>query len=139
MLAHRLLGHDQRSGYSGVGPTLGHEGQYLTLAGGEPVHGVVPLTAEEAKRLVQSLKLRVLVPTEPIREFKGSCTDTPPFDSGYVQMFRTSALRPPELKLRSGAAFDYLYLFHHPASATACIQVLYTPEGVKLPEASMVR
>ncbi len=100
---------------------------------------VVPLTAEESKRLVQALKLRVLVPTEPIREFKGGCTDTPPFDSGYVQMFRTSTLRPPELKLRSGGAFDYLYLFAHPASATACIQVLYTPEGVKIPESSMVR
>ncbi len=100
---------------------------------------VVPLTAEQAKTVVRDLKLRVLVPTEPIREFKGGCTDTPPFDTGYVQMFRTSAMRPPELRLRDGGGFDYLYLFHHPASATACIQVLYTPEGVKLPEHSMVR
>lgn len=100
---------------------------------------VVPLSAEETKRVVQGLKLRVLAPTEPIREFKGGCTDTPPFDNEFVRMFRSSAMRPPELKLRGGGGFDYLYLFHHPTSAKACIQVLYTPEGVKLPESSMVR
>lgn len=100
---------------------------------------IVPLTTEQAKAVVQGLKLRVLVPTEPIREFKGGCTDTPPFDTGFVQMYRTSAMRPPELKLRDGGGFDYLYLFHHPTSATACIQVLYTPEGVKLPEHTLVR
>ena len=41
--------------------------------------------------------------------------------------------------LNSGACVDYLYLFHHPTSATACIQVLYTPEGVKLPEPVLPR
>jgi hypothetical protein len=92
---------------------------------------VVPMTAEQTTTLVTALKLRVLVPTEPIREFKGSCSDTPPFDTGFVRMFRSSALRPPELRLRTGASFEYLYLYHHPTSATACIQVLYTPEGVK--------
>jgi hypothetical protein len=100
---------------------------------------VLPLTPDQATTLVQGLKLRVLTPIEPIREFKGGCTDTPPFDSDFVRMFRTSALRPPELRLREGGGFDYLYLFYHPASAHACIQVLYTPEGVKLPENSMVR
>jgi hypothetical protein len=100
---------------------------------------VLRLTAEQATSLVTALKLRVIVPTEPIREFKGGCTDTPPFDTGFVRMFRTSALRPPELKLRDGGGFDYLYLFHHPTSDSACIQVLYTPEGVKLPDNKMVR
>ena len=95
---------------------------------------IVPLTTEQATRVVQGLKLRVLTPTEPIREFKGGCTDTPPFDADFVRMYRTSAMRPPELRLRDGGGFDYLYLFHHPTSATACIQVLYTPEGVKLAE-----
>lgn|SRR5512140_1656280 len=94
---------------------------------------IVPLTAEQATGLVRSMRLRVLTPTEPIREFKGSCTDTPPFDTGFVRMYRTVGLRPPELKLREGRSFDYIYLFHHPTSATACIQALYTPEGVKLP------
>ncbi len=100
---------------------------------------VLPLTAEQTKTLVGALRLRVLVPTEPMREFKGGCSDTPPFDTGFVLMFRSSAVRPAELKLRDGRSFDYIYLFHHPTSATACIQVLYTPEGVKLPEHSMVR
>ena len=94
---------------------------------------VLPLTTEQAAGFVKSMKLRVLVPTEPMREFKGGCTDTPPFDTGFVRMYRTAGLRPPELKLRSGGSFDYIYLFHHPTSATACIQALYTPEGVKLP------
>lgn len=100
---------------------------------------ILPLSAEEATKLVTSLKLRVLVPTEPIREFKGGCSDTPPFDTGFVRAFRSSALRPPELKLREGGGFDYVYLYHHPTSGTACIQALYTPEGVKLPENTMVR
>jgi len=100
---------------------------------------VLPLTAEQATTLVAALKLRVLVPTEPVREFKGGCSDTPPFDTGFVRMFRSSAVRPPELKLRGGRAFDYIYLYHHPTSGTACIQALYTPEGVRLPEHSMVR
>jgi hypothetical protein len=100
---------------------------------------VVPLTTEQANMLVQSLKLRVLTPTEPIREFKGGCSDTPPFDTGFVRMFRSSALRPPELRLRDGGGFDYVYLYHHPVSGTACIQALYTPEGVQLPASTMVR
>ncbi len=100
---------------------------------------VLPLTAEQATTLVGALKLRVLVPTEPMREFKGGCSDTPPFDTGFVRMFRSSAVRPAELKLRDGRAFDYIYLFQHPTSATACVQLLYTPEGVKLPEHSMDR
>ena len=99
----------------------------------------LPLTAEQTTTLVTALKLRVLVPTEPIREFKGGCSDTPPFDTGFVRAYRSSALRPPELKLRDGGGFDYVYLYHHPTSGAACIQALYTPEGVKLPENTMVR
>jgi hypothetical protein len=100
---------------------------------------VLPLTAAEATTLVTSLRLRVLVPTEPVREFKGGCSDTPPFDTDFVRTYRSSALRPPELKLRDGNGFDYVYLYHHPTSGTACIQALYTPEGVKLPAGTMVR
>ncbi len=100
---------------------------------------VVPLTVEQATALVGALKLRVLVPTEPIREFKGGCSDTPPFDTGFVRMFRSATAHPPELRLRGGGSFEYMYLYHHPATATACIQVLYMPEGVKIPENSMVR
>jgi hypothetical protein len=94
---------------------------------------IVPLTAPETATLVRALKLRVLAPTEPIREFKYSCSDTPPFDTGFVRTYRSSTMRPPELKLRDGGGFDYIYLYHHPASDSACIQALYTPEGVKLP------
>lgn len=100
---------------------------------------ILPLSAEQATTLVTGLKLRVLTPTEPVREFKGGCSDTPPFDTGFVRMYRSSALRPPELRLRDGGGFDYVYLYHHPTSATACIQALYTPEGVKLPGNTMVR
>lgn len=100
---------------------------------------VLPLSTEQATALVTALRLRVLAPTEPIREFKGGCSDTPPFDTGFVRMFRSAALRPRELRLRDGRGFDYVYLYHHPTSAAACIQALYTPEGVKLPENTMVR
>ncbi|HQQ77039.1 MAG TPA: hypothetical protein PLB01_06760 [Thermoanaerobaculia bacterium] len=100
---------------------------------------VFPLTAAQSTTLVAALKLRVLVPTEPIREFKGGCSDTSPFDTGFVRAYRSSALRPPELKLRDGGSFDYVYLYHHPTSGTACVQALYTPEGVALPANSMVR
>jgi hypothetical protein len=93
---------------------------------------IVPLTAEQATTLVTVLRLRILVPTEPIREFKGGCSDTPPFDTGFVRAFRSSGTRPPELRLREGGSFEYVYLYHHPATGTACIQALYTPEGVKL-------
>jgi hypothetical protein len=96
---------------------------------------IVPMTVEQATTLVAALKLRVLVPTEPTREFKGGCSDTPPFDTGFVRSYRTSGLRPPELKLREGGSFEYVYLYHHPTSGSACIQALYTPEGVKLPAA----
>ena len=99
----------------------------------------LPMTAEQAKIVVQGLRLRVLAPTENIREFRGGCSQTPPFDTGFVRMYRTSAMRPPDLKLRESGGFDYLYLYHHPTSATACIQVLYTPEGVKLPESTIER
>ena len=88
---------------------------------------------------MQGLKLRVLAPTENIREFRGGCSQTPPFDTGFVRTFRSSAMRPPDLRLREGGGFDYLYLYHHPTSATACVQVLYTPEGVKLPERTIER
>jgi hypothetical protein len=100
---------------------------------------IVPMTAEQATAFVAALKLRVLVPTEPIREFKGGCSDTPPFDTGFIRAFRSAAAHPPELRLRDGGSFEYIYVYHHPATATACIQVLYTPEGVKLTEPSMVR
>lgn len=100
---------------------------------------VLRLTAPEVATLVRALKLRVLAPTEPIREFKYGCSDTPPFDTGFVRTYRTSALRPPELKLRDGGGFDYVYLYHHPSSDTACIQALYTPEGVRLPSSTMSR
>ncbi len=93
---------------------------------------VLPLSPDQVKTLIATLKLRVLIPSEPIREFRHGCTDTAPFDSGFVRMYRTSVMRPPELRLRDGRSFDYLYLFHHPASGTACVQVLYTPEGVTL-------
>ncbi len=93
---------------------------------------ILPLGADQVKSLITGLRLRVLIPSEPIREFRHGCTDTPPFDIGFVRMYRTSVLRPKELHLRDGGGFDYLYLFHHPASGTACIQVLYTPVGVKL-------
>jgi hypothetical protein len=100
---------------------------------------VVPLTVEQATALVAALKLRVLVPTEPIREFKGGCSDTPPFDTGFVRMFRSSGTRPPELRLRGGESFEYIYLYHHPATSTACIQALYTPEGVALSDHPLER
>lgn len=100
---------------------------------------ILPLSVEQTTSLVMALKLRVLTPTEPVREFKGGCSDTPPFDTGFVRMFRSSALRPPDLKLRDGGSFDYIYLYHHPTSGQACIQTLYTPEGVKLPSSTMVR
>ncbi len=90
---------------------------------------IFPLTAEETTLLAQSLKLRVLAPTESVREFRGGCSDTRPFDTDFVRSFRTSAFRPPELKLRDGGSFDYLYLYHHPTSGRACLQVSYTQEG----------
>jgi hypothetical protein len=99
----------------------------------------LPMTAEQAKLVVQGLRLRVLPPTENIREFRGGCSQTPPFETGFVRMYRSSAIRPPELKLRDGGGFEYLYLYNHPTSATACIQILYTPEGVKLPESTIER
>jgi hypothetical protein len=100
---------------------------------------VLPMTAEQAKQVVQGLRLRVLTPTENIREFRAGCSQTPPFDTGFVRMYSSSAMRPPELRLRDGGGFDYLYLYSHPTSGTACIQVLYTPEGVKLPENTIER
>jgi hypothetical protein len=100
---------------------------------------IVPMTAEQATAFITALKLRVLVPTEPVREFKGGCSDTPPYDTGFVRAFRSASAHPPELRLRDGGSFEYIYVYHHPATATACIQVLYMPEGVKLPESPTVR
>jgi hypothetical protein len=88
-----------------------------------------PLTAHEATVLAQGLRLRVLAPTENIREFRGGCSDTRPFDTDFVRAFRTGAFRPPELKLREGGSFDYLYLYQHPMSGMACLQASYTQEG----------
>ena len=88
-----------------------------------------PLSAEETTRIVQGLKLRVLAPTENIREFRGGCSETRPFDTDFVRSFRTGAFRPPELKLRDGGSFDYLYLYQHPTSGRACLQTSYTQEG----------
>ncbi len=90
---------------------------------------IVPLTAEQTTVLVSSLKLRVLAPTENVREFAGGCSETRPFDTDFVRAFRTSAFRPPELKLRDGGSFDYLYLYQHPTTKSACLQVSYTQEG----------
>jgi hypothetical protein len=90
---------------------------------------VFPLTAEETTTLVQGLKLRVLAPTENVREFAGGCSETRPFDTDFVRSFRTAAFRAPELKLRDGGSFDYLYLYQHPTSKSACLQVSYTQEG----------
>jgi hypothetical protein len=100
---------------------------------------IVPMTAEQATTFVTALRLRVLVPTEPIREFKGGCSDTPPYDTGFVRTFRSAVAHPPELRLRDGGSFEYIYVYHHPATATACIQVLYMPEGVKVPESPTAR
>jgi hypothetical protein len=88
-----------------------------------------PLSADETTRIVQGLKLRVLAPTENIREFRGGCSQTPPYDTGFVRAFRTGAFRPAELRLRDGGGFDYVYLYQHPTSGTACLQTSYTMEG----------
>ena len=88
-----------------------------------------PLSAEETTRIVQSLRLRVLAPTENVREFRGGCSQTPPFDTGFVRAFRSSAFRPEELRLRDGGGFDYVYLYQHPTSGTACLQTSYTQDG----------
>lgn len=88
-----------------------------------------PLNAEQATALARGLRLRVLSPTETVREFRGGCTDTRPFDTDFVRQFRTAAFRPPELKLRDGGSFDYIYLYHHPTSGSACLQASYTQEG----------
>jgi hypothetical protein len=88
-----------------------------------------PLSAEETTRIVQGLRLRVLAPTEDIREFRGGCSQTPPFDTGFVRAFRSGAFRPAELKLRDGGGFDYVYLYQHPTSGTACLQTSYTQDG----------
>ncbi|MFI5120923.1 MAG: hypothetical protein ACHQM4_10935 [Thermoanaerobaculia bacterium] len=89
----------------------------------------LPLSADETTRLVQGLKLRVLAPTESIREFRGGCSQTPPFDTGFVRAFRSGAFRPAELRLRDGGGFDYVYLYQHPTSGIACLQTSYTQEG----------
>jgi hypothetical protein len=90
---------------------------------------IFPFSADETTRVVQALKLRVLAPTENVREFRGGCSQTPPFDTGFVRAFRTGAFRPAELKLRDGNGFDYVYLYQHPTSGTACLQASYTQEG----------
>lgn len=90
---------------------------------------IFPLSAEETSRVVQGLRLRVLTPTENIREFRGGCSQTPPFDTGFVRAFRSGAFRPAELRLRDGGGFDYVYLYQHPTSGTACLQTSYTQEG----------
>ncbi len=88
-----------------------------------------PFTAGQTTLLAQGLRLRVLAPTENIREFPGGCSVTRPFDTDFVRSFRTGAFRPPELKLRDGGSFDYVYLYHHPASGRACLQAAYTQDG----------
>ncbi|MGZ5382023.1 MAG: hypothetical protein ACXWFS_06940 [Thermoanaerobaculia bacterium] len=88
-----------------------------------------PLSAEETTRIVQGLKLRVLAPTENIREFRGGCSQTPPFDTGFVRAFRSGAFRPAETRLRDGGGFDYVYLYQHPTSGNACLQTSYTQDG----------
>lgn len=88
-----------------------------------------PFTAEQASFLTQGLRLRVLAPTENIREFRGGCSETRPFDAGFVRSFRTGSFRPPELKLPDGGGFDYVYLYHHPTTGKACLQTSYTQEG----------
>ncbi len=88
-----------------------------------------PLSAEQTTQIAQGLRLRVLPPTENTREFRGGCSQTPPFDTGFVRAFRSGAFRAPELKLRDGGSFDYVYLYHHPTSGTACLQASYTQEG----------
>jgi len=90
---------------------------------------IFSLSADETTRVVQGLRLRVLAPTENIREFRGGCSETPPFDTGFVRAFRSGAFRPDELKLRDGGGFDYVYLYQHPTSGTACLQTSYTQEG----------
>jgi hypothetical protein len=90
---------------------------------------IFPLSAEDTTRIVQGLKLRVLAPTENVREFRGGCSQTPPYDTGFVRTFRTGAFRPAELRLRDGGGFDYVYLYQHPTSGTACLQTSYTQEG----------
>ncbi len=90
---------------------------------------VFPLTADETTRVVQGLKLRVLAPTENIREFRGGCSQTPPFDTGFVRAFRSGAFRPAELRLRDGGGLDYVYLYQHPTSGSACLQTSYTQDG----------
>ena len=90
---------------------------------------IFPLSAAQTTQIVQGLRLRVLAPTESIREFRGGCSVTAPFDREFVRTFRSGAFRAPELKLRDGGSFDYVYLYHHPTSGKACLQVSYTQEG----------
>jgi len=97
-----------------------------------------PFTAEQTTRLTHGLRLRVLAPTESIREFPGGCSDTRPFDTDFVRSFRTGAFRPPELKLRTGESFDYVYFYHHPTSGRACLQASYTQEGATETAASPI-
>ena len=88
-----------------------------------------PLTAGQATQIAQGLRLRVLAPTESVREFRGGCSQTRPFDTDFVRAFRSGPFRAPELKLRDGGSLDYVYLYHHPTSGKACLQASYTQEG----------
>jgi hypothetical protein len=88
-----------------------------------------PLTSEQTTLVARGLRLRVLAPTENVREFSGGCSGMRPFDTDFVRSFRTAAFRAPELKLRDGGSFDYLYLYQHPTSGRACLQTSYTQEG----------
>lgn len=90
---------------------------------------IFPLSVEDTTRIVQGLKLRVLAPTEDIREFRKGCSQTPPYDTGFVRAFRSGGFRPAELKLRDGGGFDYVYLYQHPTSGSACLQASYTQDG----------
>jgi hypothetical protein len=44
-----------------------------------------------------------------VRHAARGCSQTLPFDTGFMRAFRSGAFRPAEMKLRDGGGFDYVY------------------------------
>jgi hypothetical protein len=89
-------------------------------------------TPEQVAALAEGLGLRPTSPAEDgpdgaeLRhwETRDGCRRSGAF-AGPTATTHRSERRPPRLRLGHGGAFEYLLLYHQPATGEACVQVSY--------------
>lgn len=86
-------------------------------------------SAEQIERLVTGLGLWLATQADPAAvgfwEAEGGCRTEGPFSGDPPAYVCLSGIRPEELRLANGSAFEFMLLYYEPSTLEICFQVSY--------------